>query len=171
MTFTMNVHTHRLLQFLHLTMYAPGLPVIFIITALEGSCHCYSYVLSHSNILLCIHIQYLVPPSNMAITQKTSNPTLRGSNFELECTASGNHPPTFTWTFNGTSNLTELSQLPSSRYMVNSVRGQKLTVSTATYRDAGRYTCTATNEAGRDSTSMDIEIQGKSIVLYSLCLI
>ena len=107
----------------------------------------------------------------MTITQKTSNPTLRGSDFELECTASGNRAPTFTWTFNGTSNLTELSQMPSSRYMVDSVRGHRLTVSTATYRDAGRYTCTATNEAGSESTSIDIEIQGKSIVLYSLCLI
>ena len=49
--------------------------------------------------------------------------------------------------------------MPNTRY---STRGRTLTVSEATYRDAGTYTCTATNEAGTYSTSISIEIQGKN---------
>ena len=89
-------------------------------------------------------------------------PFLRGHEFQLECSASGIYAPNFTWAFRDTTNHTELalSELSNSRYSINSARGQLLTVSTATYRDVGTYICTATNEAGTDTASINIEIQG-----------
>ena len=113
----------------------------------------------------------IVPPSNTTINHTTGNPTLRGKDFHLNCTADGNRAPNFTWTVNGTINVTELSQMPNSRYSFDSARGQVLTVSRATYRDAGTYTCTATNKAGTDTASVNVEIQGKNnaIVLTLIC--
>ena len=89
---------------------------------------------------------------------------LRDQDFQLECSADGNRAPNFTWTFNGTTDLTELSRMPNSQYTFDSTRGQVLTVSKATYRDAGTYTCTATNKTGVDLTSISIEVQGKNNV-------
>ena len=107
-----------------------------------------------------------VPPTNVAIAQ-TSNPLLimRNEEIQLECNADGNPAPNFTWTYNGTTGITELSQTSGSRYTVETqTRGRSvLTVSGASYRDAGTYNCTATNKAGTDSTSITVEIQGKKI--------
>ena len=86
---------------------------------------------------------------------------MRGQKLELACTASGKPAPNITWTFNMTTNLNELSQISKPRYPT---RGKNLTVNETTYRDAGTYTCTATNKAGTDSTSVNIEIQGKMVL-------
>ena len=43
---------------------------------------------------------------------------------------------------------------------VNSVT-ERLTVSGASYGDAGMYTCITTNKAGSDSTNFTINIEGK----------
>lgn len=89
-----------------------------------------------------------------------SGPIQRGRDLKLACTASGKPAPNIAWTFNETTNLNELSRISNSRYLTG---GQNLTVNTTTYRDAGTYTCTATNKAGTDSTSVNIEIQGKMV--------
>ena len=126
-------------------------------------CQPFSY-LSYWRILTqittCIHT--LVPPSNTTVTPVTVLPLLRGNDFQLKCSASGNHAPNFTWSFANTTNHTQLalSEMSNSRYSTDSARGQLLTVRTATYQDVGTYICTATNEVGNDTGSINIEIQG-----------
>ena len=91
---------------------------------------------------------------------------MRNEDIRLECNADGNPAPNFTWTYNGTTGITELSQTSGSRYTVETqTRGHSvLTVSGASYRDDGTYTCIATNKAGTDSTSINVEIQGKKTI-------
>ena len=117
-------------------------------------------------IYLCIFIHTYVctavPPSNTTILPRTTtNPAMRGEDFQLECSAEGNRAPNYTWSYNGRMNLTELSMTPDSRFTVDAPRGGLLTVRMATYGDAGRYTCIASNEVGTDSASINVEIQGK----------
>ena len=108
---------------------------------------------------------HTVPPTVTPASQ-TTNTIQRGNNITLECSATGNRQPNFTWIYNGTVNLNELSRGHDSRFgvntqsEVNSVTG-RLTVSGASYGDAGMYTCNATNKAGSDSTNFTINIEGK----------
>ena len=115
----------------------------------------------------------IVPPSNTTINHTTDDSLLsyRDEDFHLNCTANGYRAPNFTWTVNGTINITELSQMPNSQYSFDSARGQVLTVSRATYRDHGTYTCTAANKAGSDTASVNIVIKGKNnaIAFISRC--
>lgn len=108
-----------------------------------------------------LHTHTTVPPANVSVTQ-LSNPIIRNEEIRLECSADGFPASNFTWTYNGTTDLTKLSRMPDSRHRVLQSRGQILTVNRAEYSDAGLYTCTATNIAGTNSASISVVgIRGK----------
>ena len=69
------------------------------------------------------------------------------------------------WRFNNTV-LNNLTMPSDSRYRFSNDL-LVLTISDLQHRDEGVYTITVTNEAGTNSSSIDIEIEGKANLLYS----
>ena len=84
------------------------------------------------------------------------NPVIIGTTIELICTMAGKDPPrTITWTFNGVKIDTgsEITSFNISRQISSS--------------DYGVYTCSASNEFGSDSETIEI-IQAGKIDFYIL---
>ena len=80
------------------------------------------------------------------------NATL-GSTVTVSCSSSGDPLPVRTWLRND-------SQLTTSGRFQISSDGQTLTVLNIEEGDEGLYTCQASNEAGSDSDSVSLNVQG-----------
>ena len=74
----------------------------------------------------------------------------------IACSVSGTPKPSVTWTKDGQS-------LDGDGIWIE-VNGS-LVIGSAQPSDAGRYTCTATNPAGEDTVSTNVEVAGKMLSL------
>ncbi|MCJ8746095.1 hypothetical protein PDJAM_G00137840 [Pangasius djambal] len=70
-----------------------------------------------------------------------------GGDVSLSCTAEGNPEPEVTWSFQSKTTVTERRQTT-------------LTISEASLDDDGVYTCTATNDLGRDTRTVSLRVEG-----------
>ncbi|XP_055516059.1 hemicentin-1-like [Leucoraja erinacea] len=125
-----------------------------------------------------IHLQVYLPPTILGQEQNVSI-TLNGS-VSLECQSQAVPPPTLTWTKDGQ---------PLARHagLVFSQNDSLIQIKSARVQDAGRYTCKASNDAGKtekshylnvwvppsfhrpmDQTSVTV-IEGNSLSLFCEC--
>ena len=110
-----------------------------------------------------MHTHTADPPSNVRIVSQKigTDKVYTNDDFQLECLANGIPAPDFTWIFNGTMNLTQLAMAaPNSRYKT---RGTLLSITRVTRKDTGSYTCIASNKAGMNSTSININVTIKGM--------
>ena len=107
-----------------------------------------------------------LPPQVDSLTLSSNSVVFRGvgvlfnSVAELDCTVFGIPAPELHWEMNGT-------QLSSgTQYSITTVptaarySRQTLTITGISLSDAARYTCVATNRAGMDMASIDLEDLG-----------
>ncbi|XP_072231443.1 roundabout homolog 1 isoform X2 [Leuresthes tenuis] len=82
---------------------------------------------------------------------KPENVSVRiGESAEFYCQAKGDPPPAVVWT-------RERGLLPNGRYLVNP--DQTLQIHYVTAQDAGKYTCTAVNDAGAVTASAQLQVE------------
>ena len=78
---------------------------------------------------------------------------------QLVCTVvDGDEPLTITWSLHGE----DLSSGPDLTTSQLGSRTSMLMISSVTYRHSGKYTCTARNEAGSASHSVELRVNGNS---------
>lgn len=82
---------------------------------------------------------------------------LYGQTALLECESRGDPPPTVLWKKDGV--ILDVDD-PERGYFM-SPRGS-LTINSATLKDGGRYSCTATNPAGEMSRDISLTVHGKN---------
>ena len=98
-------------------------------------------------------------------TEITFNPlkgsTREGDQVTLYCNATGNPPPTISWTRNGFPLKT------SDNSRINFLEGKKqLTITNVSRTDSGKYRCVATSELGNvTSKAKSIDVQCKNTVV------
>lgn len=86
------------------------------------------------------------------LLQKPQNTTVKmGESAQFSCTAKGDPAPVLMWS-------RETGPLPNGRYLVNP--NQTLQIHYVTAQDAGRYTCTAVNDAGVVTASALLTVEG-----------
>ena len=103
------------------------------------------------------HIGY----SSMSVGSNLT--TLRSSNADITCNATGFPPPRVTWYRRGA--LLDVN----GEYMFNNETGTLHLIS-LTMNKTGRYTCVANNIRGSDSVSSTVTVKGKlSRVLLCMC--
>ena len=105
------------------------------------------------------------PPANLTVIQLNS--------INLTCGASGVPTPDITWWrtwSNGSSTQLVSDGQNISIKTSSSARNtaSTLTIQSAQPSDAGNYTCTATNVVGSVSTTVNIFVQGKGILIYRI---
>uniref|UniRef100_UPI00398EE55D hemicentin-1-like n=1 Tax=Pristiophorus japonicus TaxID=55135 RepID=UPI00398EE55D len=96
-----------------------------------------------------IHLQVYLPPSIVGEEQNVSV-TLNNS-VTLECQSQAFPPPTLSWTKDG-------RPLPRPAGLGLSANGSLIEIKSAQVRDAGRYTCEASNDAGRTEKSYNLNV-------------
>ena len=84
-----------------------------------------------------------VPP-NITLNPSSKADIEVGQNLTLTCNASGDPPPTITWTKDG---------IPQSQFNVS---GYDLNFSDVHSKDVGSYRCTAYNGYGKDASTASI---------------
>ncbi|KAM9847003.1 roundabout homolog 4 [Aulostomus maculatus] len=85
----------------------------------------------------------LLKPENVSVRM--------GESAQFYCRAKGDPPPSVVWS-------REQGPLPNGRYLVNP--DQTLQIHYVTAQDAGRYTCTAVNDAGVVTASAQLLVEG-----------
>lgn len=116
-----------------------------------------------------VQFTYVGPPKILPIATADSYP--EGSTINLICTVSGGQRKglTLSWTKDGEELSDEM--LRYSNIMDNlsiektGVDISILRISNATHNNSGRFTCMAKNPLGEDSTSVNIVINGKWMLL------
>jgi hypothetical protein len=73
----------------------------------------------------------------------------------------GDEPLTIAWSLQGE----ELSSGPDLTTSQIGSRTSLLIISSVSYRHTGKYTCTASNAAGSSSSSAELKVNGKILVL------
>ena len=77
-----------------------------------------------------------------------------GTSVMLECHVTGVPPPSVSWQHNG-----DVIDASSADYAVSQISGTcSLKIKRAAAHHAGQYTCTATNPAGKASTSASVNV-------------
>lgn len=111
-----------------------------------------------------VQFTYVGPPKILPIATADSYP--EGSSINLICTVSGGQRTglSLKWAMNGEELSGEKMKYSESMENV-SIGGDDadisfLKIKNATYANSGKYTCTATNPLGQDSTSVNIIING-----------
>ena len=77
-----------------------------------------------------------------------------GSHTVLQCEASGQPSPTVTWVKDG-------EVFPSTSLRHRQLHGGSIEFSNIHLEDAGSYTCTASNDAGNKSRTIELNVQGR----------
>ncbi|XP_036779850.2 myopalladin isoform X2 [Manis pentadactyla] len=77
----------------------------------------------------------------------------------LDCKVSGLPPPELTWLLNGQSVLPDASH----KMLVRETGVHSLLIDPLTQRDAGTYTCVATNKTGENSFSLELTVVAKEV--------
>ncbi|XP_058908643.1 myopalladin isoform X1 [Kogia breviceps] len=77
----------------------------------------------------------------------------------LDCKVSGLPPPELTWLLNGQPVLPDTSH----KMLVRETGVHSLLIDPLTQRDAGTYTCVATNKTGQNSFSLDLTVVAKEV--------
>ena len=80
--------------------------------------------------------------------------TLRSSNADLFCNATGFPPPRITW-------YTEKEELRANGFYTMNNRTSSLHLISLTMNRTGSYSCVASNARGRDSASSYVTVKGK----------
>ncbi|XP_067825529.1 hemicentin-1-like [Heptranchias perlo] len=96
-----------------------------------------------------IHLQVYLPPSILGEEQNVSV-TLNDS-VTLECRSQAFPPPTLSWTKDG-------RPLPGRAGLRLSENGSLIEIKSAQVRDAGRYTCQASNDAGKTEKNYNLNV-------------
>ena len=106
---------------------------------------------------ICYH--YVTEPAEV-LTHSNDTDVIIGSSMTVFCVASGIYLPTVTWR-RGQEVLSNSSTLTISESTeTNSVVNSSLMISVFTRSDAGQYSCDVTNEAGNDTASFELILQG-----------
>ncbi|XP_029428662.1 palladin isoform X2 [Rhinatrema bivittatum] len=99
------------------------------------------------------------PPSVPRFTQKLrSQEVAEGSSVRLECRVAGNPTPQVRWFCEGK----ELHNSPDIQICSERGNLHSLVITEAFEDDTGRYTCTASNSLGLDTTSAEVFVEGAS---------
>uniref|UniRef100_A0A2K5BYB1 Myopalladin n=1 Tax=Aotus nancymaae TaxID=37293 RepID=A0A2K5BYB1_AOTNA len=77
----------------------------------------------------------------------------------LDCKVSGLPPPELTWLLNGQPVLPDASH----KMLVRETGVHSLLIDPLTQRDAGTYTCIATNKTGQNSFSLELSVVAKEV--------
>ncbi|XP_003783665.1 myopalladin isoform X1 [Otolemur garnettii] len=77
----------------------------------------------------------------------------------LDCKVSGLPPPELTWLLNGQPVLPDASH----KMLVRETGIHSLLIDPLTQRDAGTYTCVATNKTGQNSFSLELSVVAKEV--------
>ncbi|KAK1333717.1 hypothetical protein QTO34_006104 [Cnephaeus nilssonii] len=77
----------------------------------------------------------------------------------LDCKVSGLPPPELTWLLNGQPVLPDVSH----KMLVRETGVHSLLIDPLTQRDAGTYTCVATNKTGQNSFSLELTVVAKEV--------
>ncbi|XP_007938883.1 myopalladin [Orycteropus afer afer] len=77
----------------------------------------------------------------------------------LDCKVSGLPPPELTWLLNGQPVLPDASH----KMLVRETGVHSLLIDPLTQRDAGTYTCVATNKTGQNSFSLELTVVAKEV--------
>ncbi|XP_042552408.1 myopalladin [Dipodomys spectabilis] len=77
----------------------------------------------------------------------------------LDCKVSGLPPPELTWLLNGQPVLPDASH----KMLVRETGVHSLLIDPLTQRDAGTYTCLATNKTGQNSFSLELSVVAKEV--------
>nr|AAH52872.1 Mypn protein [Mus musculus] len=77
----------------------------------------------------------------------------------LDCKVSGLPPPELTWLLNGQPVLPDASH----KMLVRGTGVHSLLIDPLTQRDAGTYTCVATNKTGQNSFSLELTVVAKEV--------
>jgi len=96
---------------------------------------------------------FLVPPAIDEANLVDNPKIVVNRTVLLECPVSGTPPPKIKWLKNGEA----LKPGPDMKMTSN---GRNLEINRAHVTDTGRYTCTASNEAGELRRSFDLEVLG-----------
>ncbi|XP_022102574.1 peroxidasin homolog isoform X3 [Acanthaster planci] len=98
-----------------------------------------------------VNLRYFGSPKRPTFSQEPSDTEVKqGTTVTLDCSASGYPRPTITWTRHGQSVVDDprFTLLATGSVHISSVQPQ----------DRGEYTCTATNQAGSESTSATLTV-------------
>ncbi|XP_030047428.1 palladin isoform X2 [Microcaecilia unicolor] len=99
------------------------------------------------------------PPSVPRFTQKLrSQEVAEGNSVQLECRVTGNPMPQVRWFCEGK----ELKNSPDVQISCERGNLHSLVITEAFEDDTGRYTCTASNSLGVDTTSAEVFVEGAS---------
>ena len=79
-----------------------------------------------------------------------------GSTIELTCQATGTPRPEINWLLNNMEIIPETSLVPNGKNII--IEGDRLQITNAEPKDSGEYTCLASNNAGRASHSIKIQV-------------
>ncbi|XP_073440977.1 V-set and immunoglobulin domain-containing protein 2 isoform X1 [Dendrobates tinctorius] len=98
-----------------------------------------------------IQLSVLVPPTSP--TCQSNGNTITGQDASLTCSSTGNPPPIYTWSMEGTKS----ALLPGM--MENQMTGSLL-LTNLSEPMSGTYRCTATNEMGQATCQVTISVSG-----------
>ncbi|XP_073440978.1 V-set and immunoglobulin domain-containing protein 2 isoform X2 [Dendrobates tinctorius] len=99
-----------------------------------------------------IQLSVLVPPTSP--TCQSNGNTITGQDASLTCSSTGNPPPIYTWSMEGTKS----ALLPGM--MENQMTGSLL-LTNLSEPMSGTYRCTATNEMGQATCQVTISVSGR----------
>ena len=109
------------------------------------------------------HTHYFLSPVFPSVTLAPTTTITSGSNVTLNCNAAGNPQPFVHW-FQNTAQLSS-----GGRFIVAS--DGSLTISNVALRDAGNYSCMATNTLGSASATTVLAVLRKSSFVKGLMTI
>ena len=99
-----------------------------------------------------------VPPGGVTAQLSPSGPVVLGTTVDLVCQATtGRHPISYSWT-----DASGVGVFPAADTDGN------ITVSLSASGDYGTYTCTATNDFGMDTTTVDVVQAGMQLFVVDL---
>ena len=92
------------------------------------------------------------------LIEKPSNVSVEaGKTFELHCRAQGHPDPTLSWQKDGGTSF----PAANDRRMDFQPESKVYVIKNAQYEDTGKYTCSATNEAGSVNATAFVTVLGK----------